>query len=114
MWQQGKEKGHTSVMHKTRIIKEQLLQVEVEWHTAARESLATQIEWLARTSIFVCNIGSPSFRLVYLPDGAQVRPFALARRAVPHLLCVAAAVSCLSVTCGSTAQRGRAGIQICL
>ena len=48
-------------------------QVDIEWHTVAHETLATQIDWLARTSIFVANIGSPSFRMVYLPDGAQVR-----------------------------------------
>ena len=43
----------------------------IEWHVGQDEPLDTQIAWLARTDILVGNIGSPSFRLVYLPDGAQ-------------------------------------------
>ena len=43
----------------------------IEWHIGQDEPLPTQIAWLARTSILVGNIGSSSFRLVLLPDGAQ-------------------------------------------
>lgn len=47
--------------------------VDVELHPVANEDVDVQMNWLSRTSIFVANIGSPSFRMVYLPDGAQVR-----------------------------------------
>ena len=36
-------------------------------------SKAEQLEELSRTSVLVSNLGSKSFRMVLLPDGAQVR-----------------------------------------
>lgn len=46
---------------------------ELGVHDYILEDADTQLAWLSRTSILVTNIGSPSFRLLYLPDGAQVR-----------------------------------------
>lgn len=48
-------------------------QVDVEIHDGLSEGTDAQLAWLSRTSVFVTNIGSAGFRLVYLPDGAQVR-----------------------------------------
>lgn len=48
-------------------------QIQVEFQEAAEQALRTQLQWLSRTSILVTNIGSASFRMIYLPDGAQVR-----------------------------------------
>ena len=47
--------------------------IDLEMHDVMRESAAAQMAWLARTSILITNIGSPSYRLMYLPDGAQAR-----------------------------------------
>ena len=48
-------------------------QAEVAVHDYMLESADAQLAWLSRTSILVTNVGSPSFRLLFLPDGAQVR-----------------------------------------
>ena len=47
-------------------------QLKVEYQVGVLQALRTQMEWLSRTSILVTNIGSVSFRMIYLPDGAQV------------------------------------------
>ena len=48
-------------------------QIDVELHTAMLEDEVVQLDWLSRTDILVTNVGSASFRMIYLPDGAQVR-----------------------------------------
>ena len=47
--------------------------VDIELHHAQDEAEDVQVQWLSRTDILVSNIGSNSFRMIYLPDGAQVR-----------------------------------------
>ena len=47
--------------------------VEFKLHDGEAEDADVQLQWLGRTSIFIANVGSPSFRMIYLPDGAQVR-----------------------------------------
>ena len=47
-------------------------QVEVRVHTGHNEEEGVQMQWLSRTDIFVTNIGSASFRMLFLPDGAKV------------------------------------------
>jgi hypothetical protein len=49
-------------------------QLKVEYQAGREQELLTQLQWLSRTSIVVTNIGSSSFRMIYVPDGAQVRP----------------------------------------
>eukprot|EP00892_Ulva_mutabilis_P004473 jgi/Ulvmu1/2398/UM131_0010.1 len=46
--------------------------VEVQWLVISALTSKEQIELLARTTVLVSTIGSRSFRLVYLPDGAQM------------------------------------------
>ena len=55
-----------------RAVREKFPQVDVELHTAAQEDEGAQLSWLARTDILVSNLGSASFRMMLLPDGAQV------------------------------------------
>jgi hypothetical protein len=54
-------------------------------------SAEQQLHVLSQTSVFVSNIGSRSFRLLYLPDGAQVR--AGLRRCQPAALPACGAAS---------------------
>ena len=56
-----------------RAVQRQYPGADVEVHNAMNEEPDAQLQWLSRTSILVTNIGSASFRLLYLPDGAQVR-----------------------------------------
>jgi hypothetical protein len=46
--------------------------VEVHWMKRDSLSPSEQLDVLARTTVLVSNIGSASFRMIYLPDGAQV------------------------------------------
>ena len=46
---------------------------DIKMHDATVQDTDTQVAWLSRTSVFIANVGSPSFRMVYLPDGAQAR-----------------------------------------
>ena len=48
-------------------------QLDIRLHTGSEEEEGAQLNWLSRTDILVTNIGSASFRMLYLPDGAQVR-----------------------------------------
>jgi hypothetical protein len=73
---------------------QQKYHLDVEFHVAANEEQSVQLDWLARTSIFVCNIGSPSFRLVLLPDGAQV-----------HKLRLVAGSCCCRCACSQNASQ---------
>jgi hypothetical protein len=76
-------------------VRERFPGVDIDFHVAANEDLGVQLSWLSRTSIFLCNIGSPSFRMVFLPDGAQVqRP--LAPRLLPNACCT---ISSCSLAC---------------
>ena len=54
-------------------------------HACAGEE---QLELLARTTVLVTSIGSRSFRMAMLPDGAQVRPHACTALLAPttHVL----------------------------
>lgn len=47
-------------------------QIDIDLQVASVQEQAVQLQWLANTDIFVSNIGSASFRMLYLPDGAQV------------------------------------------
>ena len=47
--------------------------VEVRMRDVMLQDADAQLQWLSQTSILVANVGSPSIRLLYLPDGAQVR-----------------------------------------
>jgi hypothetical protein len=58
--------------HVTRAVQEKYPEIDIEFHPVQNEATNVQVNWLQRTSILVANIGSPSFRMVYLPDGAQV------------------------------------------
>ena len=48
-------------------------QIDIDLQVASAQEQSVQLRWLAETDIFVSNIGSASFRMLYLPDGAQVR-----------------------------------------
>jgi hypothetical protein len=83
--------------------------ITVEWHETETEAAAVQLSWLARTSILVGNIGSNSFRLVFLPDGAQVRAFALedlVYRTRLRLLAVHVCAACHGYASERTRERG--------
>ena len=47
--------------------------IDIELHHAQQEDEDVQMQWLSRTDILVGNIGSASFRMLFLSDGAQVR-----------------------------------------
>lgn len=56
-----------------RAVRERYPDADIEVHDAMAEKPDVQLRWLGRTTILITNIGSASFRLLYLPDGAQVR-----------------------------------------
>jgi hypothetical protein len=54
-------------------LRQKFPEASVEIHAMRHMTKDAQLEVLARTTILVSNIGSASFRLLFLPDNAQAR-----------------------------------------
>lgn len=68
-----------------RAVEARFPEVDVRVYDATTQETDAQLAWLSKTSIFVANVGSPSFRMLYLPDGAQARLLASANTDIaPH------------------------------
>lgn len=92
-------------------IRKRFTDVDIEIHDGMSEYADAQLEWLGRTTIFIANIGSPSFRLIYLPDGAQVCRLNLLLFAMPLAACNPRTHTgqawCLEIVLGATSSRMR-------
>ena len=78
---------------------------DVEVHDGMSETADAQLAWLSRTSVLITNVGSAGFRLLYLPDGAQVRACpACGGEACREFMCSCSCKRPVAQICGTHAR----------